>query len=517
MTDLRAIALYCRVSTDEQTERQTIQGQIDFLRNWAVLFGVHVAGEYIDDGWSGTVPLAERPAGSRLLCDARAGRFTEVVVWRIDRLGRMLRVILDAHDALDRAGVTIRSATEPIDTSNAIGRFIFQLLASLAELERASITDRLTLGRDRVVRGGRWLGVVPLGYVVRDGALVPNETPVSALHEPECDLVRAMFERVAAGSSAAAEARYWTAIDMPMVRRYANGNEISLSRQWPYSRLNKILHNPVYKGEHTFASSRGPIVRAVPALVTPEVWDRVQARLLDNRALADKNSRHEYGLRGLIYCALCGRRYAGTASATRLGPIRVYRCGGQLSATTPDRANRCKGKSISADRLERVAWEWCKAQLADPSDILATLRTEAERQIGTGATTADQAGALRQQLATKTAEKARVVTLFRRDLLSQDEAERELGAINAEIVTLESALRALAGQDELQRGYADMVTSVEGLLRTLAASVEAAEGDSAARRVIVEGLIERIVIHTHGPGIRRGNIDIEIRGRYCSS
>src|SRR5215211_6441771 len=84
------VALYSRVSTDDQTDRGTIKGQRDFLANFAQLYGLEVASEYVDDGFSGTVPLGDRPDGRRLLEDARQGRFGVVLVYRLDRLGRSL-------------------------------------------------------------------------------------------------------------------------------------------------------------------------------------------------------------------------------------------------------------------------------------------------------------------------------------------------------------------------------------------------------------------------------------------
>ena len=116
-TTATAAAIYARVSTEDQAERQTVKAQLDFLRRFHDLHQITIASEYIDDGISGTVPLDERPEGRRLLDDARAGRFGAVLVYRLDRLGRSVRALLSAHDALDGVKVSIRSATEPFDTS----------------------------------------------------------------------------------------------------------------------------------------------------------------------------------------------------------------------------------------------------------------------------------------------------------------------------------------------------------------------------------------------------------------
>src|SRR4051794_5216495 len=69
-----SVALYARVSTEEQAENDTVAAQLDFLRSLAGVFTLQVAGEYVDEGISGTIPLDGRPDGQRLLADAEAGR-----------------------------------------------------------------------------------------------------------------------------------------------------------------------------------------------------------------------------------------------------------------------------------------------------------------------------------------------------------------------------------------------------------------------------------------------------------
>jgi len=88
------IALYARVSTEDQADAETIQGQLDFLRRYSELHGHEVVDEYLDDGVSGMIPFAKRPEGARLLADAQAGRFDTVLFYRVSRLGRRLAVVL---------------------------------------------------------------------------------------------------------------------------------------------------------------------------------------------------------------------------------------------------------------------------------------------------------------------------------------------------------------------------------------------------------------------------------------
>src|SRR5439155_604499 len=123
-------AVYLRVSSDEQRERQTIETQRDFAARYCDLHGIPVHDTYADDGVSGTIPFAQRPDGARLLDDARAGLFDTLLVYKQDRLSRAARITLNAVAELEGLGIQIKSMTEPFDTSTPAGRFIPTMLAA---------------------------------------------------------------------------------------------------------------------------------------------------------------------------------------------------------------------------------------------------------------------------------------------------------------------------------------------------------------------------------------------------
>jgi site-specific DNA recombinase len=201
------VALYLRVSSEEQRDRETIEIQREFLEQYCCLYKLEVADIYEDGGVSGTIPLHERPEGRRLLEDAREGKLHTVLVYRLDRLGRSLLVIVDAHDRLQTGGVALRSATEPIDTSTPSGRLIFQMLASFAEYERETIGERTRAGLHRALRNGKHAGRVPYGYRVSEGS--PGDVGAGLLEvvEEEAAIVREIIANVAAGSTLYGESK----------------------------------------------------------------------------------------------------------------------------------------------------------------------------------------------------------------------------------------------------------------------------------------------------------------------
>jgi DNA invertase Pin-like site-specific DNA recombinase len=135
---------YARVSTLEQDEAL----QVDALQS------AGCARVFVDKA-SGK--LEHRPGLDRLLDQLRPG--DTLVVWRLDRLGRSLRHLIETTQALEARGVAFRSLTESIDTSTPGGKLIFHVFGALAEFERDLIRERtladLAAARARGRRGGR--------------------------------------------------------------------------------------------------------------------------------------------------------------------------------------------------------------------------------------------------------------------------------------------------------------------------------------------------------------------------
>jgi Resolvase, N terminal domain len=95
---MKKAAIYLRVSTEEQKEKQTIASQCNFSERYFAANPILVYSCYADDGISGIIPLEQRPEGARLLADARTGKIDTVFVYRLDRLGR--DTILSSHPPL---------------------------------------------------------------------------------------------------------------------------------------------------------------------------------------------------------------------------------------------------------------------------------------------------------------------------------------------------------------------------------------------------------------------------------
>lgn len=101
-----------------------------------------------------------RPELDKLKDQLRPG--DTLVVWRLDRLGRSLRHLIDSMNELEQSGVGFRSLTESIDTTSAGGRLIFHVFGALAEFERELIQERTQAGLAAARARGRHGGRPPL-------------------------------------------------------------------------------------------------------------------------------------------------------------------------------------------------------------------------------------------------------------------------------------------------------------------------------------------------------------------
>lgn len=135
---------YARVSTQDQN--------LELQREALIRMGCE---KVFEDKASGC--RADRPGLTKALETLRKG--DTLAVWKLDRLGRSVKQLVDLIGDLHRRGVQFKSLTDAIDTGTPSGRFFFHVMASLAEMERELTVERtragLEIARQRGRKGGR--------------------------------------------------------------------------------------------------------------------------------------------------------------------------------------------------------------------------------------------------------------------------------------------------------------------------------------------------------------------------
>jgi putative DNA-invertase from lambdoid prophage Rac len=180
-----AVYGYVRVSTTRQaSEGESLDVQERQIRGYALQHDLAIAEIFIEDGVSGSVPVAERPAGHALLWKLQRGDV--IIAAKLDRLFRSALDALKAVEDLKQRGVKLHLLDLGGDIAgNGLSRLFLTIAAAFAEAERDRIRERVAQSKADQKARGRYLGgKLPFGFRRGDnGDLVPNEAEKEAIAE----------------------------------------------------------------------------------------------------------------------------------------------------------------------------------------------------------------------------------------------------------------------------------------------------------------------------------------------
>ncbi|WP_238987568.1 recombinase family protein [Roseovarius dicentrarchi] len=140
---------YARVSTEEQNLDLQIEALTDAGCDRIVT----------DKGQSGARAAEGRPGFSEAMALLAPG--DQIIVWKLDRVGRSIADLIHLLKTFDERGVEFRSLTDGIDTTTAGGRLVFHIMGALAEFERSLIQERTKAGLRAAKKRGKRLGRPP--------------------------------------------------------------------------------------------------------------------------------------------------------------------------------------------------------------------------------------------------------------------------------------------------------------------------------------------------------------------
>lgn len=254
-------AIYVRVSTEEQAaEGYSIGAQKLILEDYCIAEGWDVAGIYQDDGYSGR--NTKRPAYRRMMMEIDS--WDLILVIKMDRIHRNSRNFMNMMEELNKKGKMFVSSSEALDTTNALGRFVVDMIQRIAQLESEQIGERTYVGMREKAETleesesyKRTMGFnPPFGYTINEGSLksVPEEL----------DVVRKIFNDYMSGMT-------MDAICFDLNR---SGDLTRKGNAWNKFNLRNILHNPVYAGYMRWEELL--IKHDAETVLSPEEFNNIQ-------------------------------------------------------------------------------------------------------------------------------------------------------------------------------------------------------------------------------------------------
>lgn len=334
---MKKVALYARVSTEQQIDNYSIPLQTERMRAYCKSRGWDDVDEFIDPGYSGS--NLDRPALGRLLKNLDS--YHTIVVYKLDRLSRSQKDTLYLiEDQFLKNDVEFVSLSETLDTSSPFGRAMIGILSVFAQLERETITERLRSGRIRMLKeNGFWAGGDdrhPTGYIrLKRGQLVVDKE--------EGPLVTRLFKDY---------------LKLQSISRVRNNFKKEGLPVWKFNRISRILKNSLYIGKLTFSGEE--YEGSHEPLIDEETFYKVQR-------LMDKNKGRNFGrvkdtfLTGKIICGCCGNVYQSYSRSDVLkdGTKKVYRYYICKKRRTPNYFNgeKCLNKTWSKSKLEKIIFD----------------------------------------------------------------------------------------------------------------------------------------------------------------
>jgi len=258
-------AIYARVSTEDQAkEGYSLEAQLEMLRAYCEYEGMTVSKEYVDEGFSGRD--TKRPAYRQMMLDL--DNWDKLVVIKMDRIHRNSLNFMSMMEFLTKNGKEFVSSTESLDTSNALGRFVVDMIQRIAQLESEQIGERTYMGmkekaealKEKADSSSTMGFTAPFGYDVYEGQLV--------MSGEEFRVVERMFRMYIDDCT----------MDEICYRFNHDGISTRKGNVWNKHNLRNILHNPVYAGYMRWDGILIP--HNAERAVSPKDFNVVQQKML---------------------------------------------------------------------------------------------------------------------------------------------------------------------------------------------------------------------------------------------
>ena len=512
------VALYARVSSEQQTAQRTIASQVTALEAKIVEDGLHLEPDhrFIDEGYSGATLV--RPALERLRDRVAAGAVDRVYVHSPDRLARRYAYQVLLIDEFRRLGIEILFLNRAIGLSPE-DDLLLQVQGMVAEYERAKILERSRRGKRHAAHHGRIsvLSGAPYGYRYigkHEGGGVARY----AIDEAEAPAVRLMFQWIGHERLSIGE----------VCRRLQQRGYLTRSGKsaWDRTTVWGILKNPAYIGTAAFGKTRIGARRErlrpvrggaeqprwsygtydvpetewlrmpVPALIENELFAAVQEQLAENRRRNRQNRRGQrYLLQGLLVCRRCGYADYGKAISPRAAngkrrDYAYYRCCGS-DAYRFGGQRLCANPQLRTDRTDAAVWQEVQRLLHNPDLIAAEDERRLHQAQHPDADRPDRVTA-EAQIAKLRRGVARLIDGYAEGLIEKAEFEQRITGLRQRIKIWEQQATALRDEAALRRTLSLLIGRLEDFAKQVQERMTTL--DWSLQRDLIRLLVKRVEV-----------------------
>lgn len=276
--------------------------------------------------------------------------FGEVDVLMFTKLDRLARNVTDFRAIADEAeghDVALVSIDDNIDLTSASGKFFATILAAFAEMEAATIRERVLKGNEKARELGRFMGGVP-PYGYRAVPHASGEGRALAIDAAEAEVVRELAQAILGGTTI-----YRATRDLN-----ERGVLSKTGKAWSIQAVRQVLTSPRIVGRRTHKGETVTGPDGLPAhfeepVLSLDTWHRLRTVLAPTPRASRRSPNPARLLSGLVSCSVCGGRM--NPGPTGGDGRSSYRC------STASRGGSCSGVSVRCEPLE----EWLLGEFLD--------------------------------------------------------------------------------------------------------------------------------------------------------
>ncbi len=519
------VALYARVSTERQEQEQTILSQMEELRIRARQDDVVHWHEFMDEGYSRNDLV--RPDLDRLRDLVLDGQIDRIYIYSPDRLASGAGLMILVEEFREH-GVQVIFLKGSFDDTPE-GTLMLNVHGAFAEYERVKITERTRRGKLHLARQGVLVGyLAPYGYrFVRRNE---NQRAHVEIDEYQASIVRSMYRwLVEEQLSTRAIAQRLNEMGVPTARGAA---------QWQPTTAYRMLSRETFKGTFVYQkaqavmpshpqstdryhkkrkSGRKPRPREewirirVPAIVEEVLWEAAQTQLAENGRYARRNNKkHQYLLRGLIRCPVCGATYTG---AVQHG-LRRYRCSNH-DPVVSSTGKKCLSGSMSADLVERLTWEAITETLKQPDVLVEEYQRRLEE---TSSRSGLEFERKQVSLALKRTQRQedRITDAYINEAMELDRYKQEMSKLGQRREGLERALKDVDRRESQEKHSREALGQIESFCHRVAQGLDALNFEE--RQQLLRLVVERITLGDNTIRIETviptGDDDVQLHYRH---
>jgi site-specific DNA recombinase len=324
--------IYCRVSSPEQTKNLSLPTQEKACREYCFREGYEIAGIFIEEGESAKTANRTKLKELITFCSEKKNRVDVLVVNSVSRFSRDRFAHVTVRALLSKRGITLRSATEPVDDSPA-GKLVEGILSTIAQFENDEKAERTKRGMKAALERGTWPFPTTLGYTKipqADGRSKIIQDPTVA------PLIKQAFEMFASGRYDRVEVLRIVSAAGLLTKKGKNLSPQSFCG---------LLKNPFYAGKLLVKGWEIHAKGAFEPIVTEETFRAAQAILSGRRPsmIQRRRSHPDFPLRHFVKCGACERPLTGSYSSGRNNKYGYYHCAN----------GSCRSRNIPRQDLER--------------------------------------------------------------------------------------------------------------------------------------------------------------------